>query len=443
MKVSTFTDTMIKKLKPDEKKYIRSEGNGFTIRVMPSGVKTWLYVYAIDDKRREMNLGSYPDVTLETARGKFEEAKKKVKNSIDPMAEKEQATQERRNAPTIKDLCDDYIKRYAKKFKRSWAKDEQVLNRDVIPAWGKRKAKEISKRDVNLLMETIIERGSPIMANYVYAVTRKMFNWAIEQDILETTPFLGTKLPSLKNERKRTLTESEILSFWKSLDRTDLNMSDNVRRCLKLILLTGQRPNEVGGMHTDEINGRWWTIPVARQKVSKKMEGKREPHKVYLTDTAIELIGNLKRIDKDSGEEVDRGFIFPTPIKKYDAPLGETALAVAVGRNLAAPLKDKKGKPLFDKEGKPATENLLGIEHFTPHDLRRTCATGMGGLRIMDEVIDAVLCHVKQGIIGVYNRHGYEKEKQQALEAWERKLNSIITGKECKVISIISANKAA
>ena len=70
----------------EDKKYIRSEGNGFTIRVMPSGVKTWLYLYAFDGKRREMNLGSYPDVTLETTTGKFEDAKKKVNNGIDPMA---------------------------------------------------------------------------------------------------------------------------------------------------------------------------------------------------------------------------------------------------------------------------------------------------------------------------------------------------------------------
>jgi len=89
MKKTTFTDTMIKKLKPLDDDYSRSEGNGFTIRVMPSGVKTWLYQYQLDGKRRKMSLGSYPDITMETARSHFEDAKKKVKNGIDPVAEKE------------------------------------------------------------------------------------------------------------------------------------------------------------------------------------------------------------------------------------------------------------------------------------------------------------------------------------------------------------------
>lgn len=63
MKVITFTDLMVRKLKPEEKKYVRGEGNGFTVRIMPSGVKTWLYVYNFDGRRREMNLGIYPEVS--------------------------------------------------------------------------------------------------------------------------------------------------------------------------------------------------------------------------------------------------------------------------------------------------------------------------------------------------------------------------------------------
>jgi hypothetical protein len=51
--------------------------------------------------------------------------------------------------------------------------------------------------------------------------------------------------------------------------------------------------------------------------------------------------------------------------------------------------------------------------------------------------------HIKQGIIRTYNRHDYDKEKQQALEAWERKLITIITGKENKVVSIRTGRKKA
>lgn len=423
MKVTTFTDTMIRKLKPDEKKYIRGEGNGFTVRVMPSGVKTWLYVYSIDGKRREMNLGSYPDVTLETARNKFEDAKKKVKNGIDPMAEKEQAAHARRLAPTVANLVTEYIDRHAKRFKRSWQDDERLLNKEVVPVWGNRKAEDIKKRDVTLLLESIVDRGTPAMSNQVLKITRKMFNFAVERDILQHTPFTGVKALAPNNSRERTLTEAEIKTLWASLDSQDIAISDEIRGALKLILVTAQRPGEVSGMHTDEIEGRWWTIPGERAKNGKA-------HRVYLTDLALEFIGDLTVTDEKTGETKPKGFVFPCPHKKKVQGIDSHALPVAVRRNLAWPITDKNGKPLYGKDGKPATENKLGIAQFTPHDLRRTAATLLAQMGFMDEVIDAVLNHVKQGIIRTYNRHDYDKEKQQALEAWERKLNSIITGQQ-------------
>jgi len=441
MKVTTFTDTMIRKLKPEAKKYVRGEGNGFTIRVMPTGVKTWLYVYAFAGKRREMNLGAYPDVTLETARGRFEDARKKVKNDIDPMEEKEQAAEERRKAPTVSMLVDDYIERHAKRFKRSWEKDKRILDKDVVEAWGKRKAADISKGDVIALLEKIVNRNAPAMANNTFQVIRKMFNWAVEKDILQYTPCAGVKLPSPKLTRERVLSEDEIKTLWNSLDRIDLNMSLDTRRALKLILVTAQRPGEVIGMHTRELDGNWWTIPSERAKNGKT-------HRVYLTPLALELIGPKDVLNEETGETEPKGFIFPSPVKKSKSQpskepqsIGDTALAVSVGRNLAFPLTDKEGNQLFDKDGKPATENRLEIEHFTPHDLRRTAATFMAQMGFMDEIIDAVLNHAKKGVIKVYNQYRYDKEKQQALEAWERKLNSMISSKINKVISIQSAKR--
>lgn len=425
----TFTDKFIRNLKPTDKLQDMREKDGFGIRVTPGGVKTWFFIYRLDGKRRFMNLGHYPSITLEEARKKHRAALALAEQGKDPMGMAEEAREERRKAPTVADLADEYIERHAKKFKRSWRKDEQVLNRDVIPAWGKRKAKDIAKRDVILLMEGIVDRGAPIMANYVFQVTRKMFNWAVEQDILTSTPFLGTKLPSPTNKRERVLSEDEIFTLWGSLDRTDLNMSDSIRRALRLILVTAQRPGEVIGMHSDEIDGHWWTIPAERAK-------NRKTHRIYLTRAALDLIGPTE----------GKGYIFPAPFhlgeSQEERPIGCNALAVAVGRNLAYPLTDKTGQPLFTAGGKPATENRLGIDHFTPHDLRRTAATFMAKNGEMDEVIDAVLNHAKQGVIKVYNQYRYDREKQQALETWERKLNGILTGERANVVSIRSRKKA-
>jgi hypothetical protein len=115
--------------------------------------------------------------------------------------------------------------------------------------------------------------------------------------------------------------------------------------------------------------------------------------------------------------------------------MARLSISQVVSRNLAVPVL-VNDKPVFDADGKPVTENKLGVADFTPHDLRRTAATLMSQIGFMDEIIDAVLNHTKQGIIRTYNLNRYDKEKQQALEAWERKLNGIITATESNVIPI-------
>lgn len=424
MKKTVFTDTMIRKLKPAEKEIRKSEGNGFTIRVMPTGVKTWLYLYTIDEKRRCKNLGQYPDVSLEKAREKFDEAKKMVKNGIDPLTVEDQKKDELRKAPTVAKLIEEYIEKHAKPTKRSWYEDERILNKDALVVWGKRKAADIKKRDVVLLLESIIDRGAPGSANNNFKIIRKMFRFAVQRDIIEYSPCDGVVMPAPLNRGDRVLTESEIKTFWNSLDTC--HVSDDIKRALRLVLLTGQRPGEVIGMHTSEINGKWWTIPAERSKNKKA-------HRVYLTDTALELIGALEVPDPKTKEMKPKGYIFPCTNLKKVQPMGRLSMSQVISRNLAVPVK-VDGKPVFDKEGKPVTENKLGVADFTPHDLRRTAATFMSQIGFMDEIIDAVLNHTKQGIIRTYNLNRYDKEKQAALEAWERKLKGIVTGKASKVI---------
>jgi integrase len=429
-----FTDKFIMNLKPKEKEYWIREGQGFALRVLPSGEKAWYYIYTLDGRKRFMKLkdGGYPDVSLADAREAFDIAKVKVKNGSDPLTEKKSEKEERRKAHTVEDLVKDYIDKHAKVHKRSWQEDERILNKEVVPLWGKDKAVDIKKRDVVLLLEKIMERGSPGMSNNTFQVVRKMFNFAVERDILPYSPATGVKALAPKVMRERALSADEIKILWDGLENAFI--SNDCKRALKLILVTAQRPGEVIGMHRSEIDDRWWTIPMDRAKNGKT-------HRVYLTDMALTLIDGLTFIDPDTGEIKDKGFIFPCPHKTKKKSIDPHALAIAVHRNLMWPLMDKNGKPLFDADGKPAIENKLGVEQFTPHDLRCTAATFLAQMGTMDEVIDAVLNHAKQGIIKVYNQYRYDKEKQMALEAWEWKLNSIIAGTKSNVVAINSRKK--
>jgi integrase len=249
-----------------------------------------------------------------------------------------------------------------------------------------------------------------------------MFNFAVEKDIMEHSPCFGVKKPTKTEHKDRVLADAELVIFWNGLDRAA--MSHEIRRALKLILVTAQRPGEVIGMHSDEIDGNWWTIPSERSKNGRT-------HRVYLTPMALELIGKKQ------------GYIFesPRPIKvdgqeEIPKPMDVNAIAYAVRRNVEEPKKNTGNKDA-EKEKRSedaATKKKLIMEVWTPHDLRRTAATNMSALGFSDEVVDAVLNHVKKGVIAIYNRHRYDKEKKAALESWERKLASIITGKSGNVI---------
>lgn len=410
-----FTDTMIKKLKPEATEYRKSEGNGFTIRVMPTGFKSWLYLYVVGGKRRCMNLGQYPEVTLETARGKFEVAHKAVKNGIDPMAVAEQAEEEKRIAPSVIDLFEDYMNRHAKlnKRKSSWTEDRRLFKANIEPVWGNRKAADIKKRDCVALLDNYTDR--PALCQNILSLMRKVYNFAVEKDVLENTPWFGVRTPVKVESRTRVLSDDEIRRLWVSeLPKTAI--SDEIKRIIKLLLVTGQRVGEVCGICENEVDGRWWTIPIERSK-------SKTEHRVYLTDMAIQLLG--KPVN---------GYYFCSPSIKSDthgkpifAHIEKNAISHALRRNFNNYIPRRNIKSNKASEVLQVTKDKkMDISHFTPHDLRRTLATGLAKLGFHDEIIDAVTGHKKQGIVKVYNRYKYDAEKQQALQAWEKKLKEII-----------------
>lgn len=408
-----FTDKFIMNLKPDTKDYWIREGQGFCIRVYPSGEKSWYYIYTFDKRKRFMRLGDggYPDVTLANAREKFDVAKVKVKNGIDPQTEQDKARSERNRTPFVSDFVEEFITRYAKEHNRGWLEIERALKAEIVPRWGKRKITDIKRRDLVLALDEIKERGAPVMANRILAYTRKMFSWAVERAVLEMNPFLMMSRPTKEVTRERALSESEIKTFWNNLD--DCRMSDQIKRALKLILVTGQRPGEIIAMHRNEIDGNWWEIPASRSK-------NQQAHRVYLTSLARQLIGDAE------------GYIFESP-----ANPGKSYEVRTMTHDIKANLPHTSESKAVDR---------LKILHFTPHDLRRTAATRWAEMGVTGDMIDRLQNHItkqKQGVGHIYNRYSYNKEKQMALEDWERKLNSIITCKESNVIPITAGKKSA
>lgn len=412
-------DLAIKGLRPRAQPYevaVR-EHRGLTIRVHPSGAKTYRLRYRQDGVLKRVALDAS---SLADARQEWEKLRSEIKRGDDPVhaatqkrAEKQLKRQEARGAPTFKDLAADYVRLYAKRKKRSWRADELMLESAVLPEWGSIKAKEIKRRDVIDLLDRIAEK-TPVRANRVLAVVRKLFNWAVERDVLEISPSAGVKPPGDEQSRERVLTDAELRAFWNRLPESGLDDLDQA--ALKLQLLTATRIGEVVGASWSEFdfNKGEWLIP------GKRSKNKRESL-VPLSSCALDVLSQLKSLQPTSGSEKSAftaKFLFPRTSRTEHTRMD------VITHNL--------------KHALP----LLGVdERFTSHDLRRTAATRLAELGTPRVVIDAILNHVDRTVGGIYDRHNYANEKRAALEAWARKLEHIVSGKDSSITPLRRVEK--
>lgn len=342
-------------------------------------------------------------------------------------AARQAAIEKEKQEITVEQLIGEYIERHAKRKKRTWEEDERALNKDILPVWGKRKAKDIKRTDAANLLESIAQRA-PVQACNVLEKCRKMFNCALQWGYVEANPFTMQPPPAARTERERTLSDDEIRTLWTALDGDDIAISQDMRRALKLILITGQRPGEVMGMHHREIKDSWWEIPKDRAK-------NKRAHRVYLTKAALDLIGKGK------------GYVFPSKAKDandQEKPIAVNAMALCLRRNIIGTtnhdrrIKGSKGrkKHYAAKKSAEGVVNRIGIEHFTPHDLRRTFVTNLARFKIQWEVRERIVNHKMSALEKTYNKHDYETEKMVAMQKWQSELDRILTNTTAKIVNI-------
>jgi integrase len=352
---------------------------GFGVRVTHRGKKSFVVRYHQNGRRRRVTLGHFPALSLADARQRAKDTLYAVDRGEDPQAEK----QAERQGATVAELAAEYVERHAKLKKRRWQEDDRMLRVDVLPHWKRRLAKSITRRDVSDLLDGIVERGAPIMANHVRALVSKMFNFGISRDIVEHNPCVGVPLPAKPRQRDRVLSDDEIRKLWRVLDDQESVMAAS----FMMRLLTAQRGNEVLTMRWQDVDSEWWTIPaeVAKNGFS---------HRVPLSAPALALLEELRQVADDSE------WVFPSP-KKSTLPIGHVQKAAA------------------------QLVQLSGID-FVPHDLRRTAASHMTSLGIPRLVVSKILNHVEQGVTAVYDRHSYDQEKREALVRWGNRLQRLI-----------------
>ena len=421
MPVETLTDARVRSAAPPKTGILElwdGKTSGLCFRVMKSGVRSWTFRYRPHSGAafRRVTLGRYPALSLVEARAAAERLRDRVRTGADPQQQTRADREELRAAPaelTFDALADLYIERYAKRQKASWKNDEGYLRANARPAWGKREATSIASQDAARLLFDVVA-VAPISANRLRSVLVKLFGWACDSALLSSNPMLGVKKPHREGKGKtRTLNDQEIKLLWHALEKAEA--APGIVAALKSLLLLGQRPGEVAGMavgelhHLDNDRTAHWELPAGRMKA-------RRAHVVPLPPLAREIVVAEIARQRATTPLTEPEFVFASKFAER-ARLARHSLSQALSRIIED--LDESG----DDAGAVAN---LKADRPTPHDLRRTLATGLARLGIPRDDRLAVLAHSYGDVHEVYDQYERLPQKRAALEMWERHLRKVI-----------------
>ncbi|MCB9964891.1 MAG: tyrosine-type recombinase/integrase, partial [Rhodospirillales bacterium] len=370
--------------------------SGFGVRLYPSGKKSYVLSYRNEKRqKRLMVLGQVNKITLDQARKIALKNLYTLANKVDPAEEKRKQKQ----SQNFEVIYNDYLERYMKPHNKSWQWSHNIFKRDILPLFGSKSVQNIEKQDVLKLLDKVVDRGSPTMANRVLAVLRKFMNWCVERGIIEISPIEKISKPAPEKSRDRVLTLDEIEWIWSACEQTGYPFGPYIQ----FLLLTAQRKGEVSMMRWADINfyEGIWVIPKENTKNGKE-------HCVPLAEQAVSLLQGIRALALG-----DAHYVFTT---LGDRPFSGFSKAKA---RLDKLISDQQTTEEFTNKLKP----------WRIHDLRRTAASGMAELGISPHVVERVLNHssgIISGVAAVYNRYDYRKEMFEALETWSTYLQKQI-----------------
>lgn len=386
---------------------------GLCLRITANGSGSWSYRYRPREggKRNErITFGSTEALSLAEVRDRAARVRAAVVDGGNPQLTRRQKREAARNVLTFDALADHYLNEYAKSHKASWKDDGWRLAR-AREAFGHREAASLTRREfINFLDE--VKRTAPVQANRIQSVVCGLLNWAVEGEILDANPIAGLRKRAKETASTRTLSDDEIRVVWRALEDTEETGAD-IAPALRVLLLVGQRPGEVAGAlqaelkSIDDSNNARWEIPAERMKA-------RRPHVVPLAPMARELFCDMLARRREEGDTTG---IFASRFLSRET-LARHSLSSAL-RRVIARLKAKG----------PDAEVIRSLQDDppTPHDFRRTVATGLAALGIPREDRLAVLAHQPADIHGaVYDKYERLREKRIALATWERHLAKVL-----------------
>jgi integrase len=376
-----LTELFVNKVKSEEKpfKVWDLKQRGLVLQVQPTGYRSFFTFYCHNNRPCWYFISSADRIGLDDARRLSARVSLQVAEGKNPEAER----RAERSHGSFAELALAYRERFAKKHNKSWQQAATLVDRYLLPKWGKLPASNINRTDVRAILDQIT---APILANQVRYAGSAIYNWGGKQELVSNNPFRGTDLnPTVS--RERVLSDSEVPLFWEAFDQAGLIRSS----ALKLILLLGQRPGEISAARFEHFRDGWWEMP-GKPDPKLHWPGLKngQSHRIWIPKAAWTVIDEL------AVDDTSAGFVFGRAVKGLDRAMREICSTLAI------------------------------TDKVTPHDLRRTHGSTITRLGFGRDAMNRIQNHIEGGIADVYDRHRYESENQKIMEAVADEIMSLV-----------------
>jgi integrase len=393
----------IKRAETFQKEISLTDGEGrgtgrlaLILKPMPSRVTAeWMAQQWRDGKRTKSKLGSYPAMSLAEAREVF---KRDFATVIQKGSSIKGAGDTR--AGTVADLFDAYITSLKTAGKSSWSDAEANLTKVAGVLGRNRPARDISPDDVLVVLRPIYERGKPSMADHVRSYVRSAYSWGMksELDYRHSSPrrfgLILNPAAGIPTEPKvtgtRWLDEEEFVQLYRWLEFPDAPVHPPYTRAVRILMLTGQRVEEIAALHVDQWDAKERIIDWSKTKNGK-------PHAIPVPATAAELITSII--------PNKHGWFFPSATD---------------------PSKPVSANTLYSFMWRQRERGVIPV--VTNRDLRRTWKTLAGKAGVSKELRDRLQNHTLQDVSSKsYDRWHYMPEKRAGMEKWNAFVERLLT----------------
>lgn len=382
-----LTNNEILKAKPREKDFTLHYGDGLFLLVKTTGKKLWRFRYQRPNSgsRTNLSLGSYPALTLATARQIRDQHLTTLAQGMDPQQQQELASEQRQIEldSIFSTVAANWFQIKSRSVTEDYAKDIwRSLDKDVFPTIGSIPVQEIKARTIVEALEPIKARGALETVRRLVQRVNEIMIYAVNTGLIDANPASGVGMAFEKPKKQNmpTLRPEELPKLMRSLVMSNLSVPT---RCLiEWQLLTLVRPSEASGARWVEIDldAKLWTIP------AKRMKAKRE-HIVPLSPQALEILEVMKPIS------AHREHVFPS-------------------RN------DPK-QPMNSQTANAALKRIGYGGRLVAHGLRSIASTAMNEEGFNADVIEAALAHSdKNEVRRAYNRSIYLEQRIDLMIWW-------------------------